>query len=63
MKANSICSQGIFAATVAVVEYKSGTVKGLFTAKSRTSKTSTRFELVSAQMVVNMARNLYKALL
>lgn len=53
------------AATVAVVEHKSGTVKGLLTSKSRISKKNTsipRLELVSAQMAANMARNLYNAL-
>ena len=54
------------AATVAVVEHKSGTVKGLLTSKSRISKKNTtipRLELVSGQMAANMARNLYHALL
>jgi chaperonin GroEL (HSP60 family) len=54
------------AATVAVVEHKSGTVKGLLTSKSRISKKNTtlpRLELVSGQMAANMASNLYHALL
>jgi hypothetical protein len=54
------------AVTVAVVEHKSGTVKGLLTSKSRISKKNTtipRLELVSGQMAANMARNLYHALL
>ena len=54
------------AATVAVVEHKSGTVKGMLTSKSRISKKNTtipRLELVSGQMAANMARNLYHALL
>jgi chaperonin GroEL (HSP60 family) len=54
------------AVTVAVVEHKSGTVKGLLTSKSRISKKNTtipRLELVSGQMAANMAKNLYHALL
>ena len=54
------------AATVAVVKQKTGTVQGLLTSKSRISKRNTsipRLELVSGQMVANMAKNLYNALL
>ena len=53
------------AVTIAVVEGKTGVVKGLLTSKSRVSKRNTsiaRLELVSGQMAANMVRNLHNAL-
>ena len=58
---NLACS----AATVAVIEHLTGTVKGLLTSKSRISKRNTsiaRLELVGAHMAANIIKNLHRAL-
>ena len=58
---NVACS----AATIAVIEYSNGVIKGLLTSKSRISKrniTIARLELVSGHMAANMVKNILSAL-